>query len=462
MAVPPYASTSSAAPSTSSSSTLAADLFPPLHTRDVLACQFSSWYSLFKRVSPKATVLRPIPNEDDFLDYLESDGLFLPEGSGPMGLSELSDSDDDECDAPADPSASSQDSDDDDDGPPARQFSFPHLDAEIRAVIQRYDGAVFPKLNWSSPQDAAWMIPGQSLKCQTPADVYLLLKSSDFISHDLDHAFDDCVDHPPAPGPAASASSAPPPDLDDEALGRVTLSSPSPSPSSSTDAAPSPEPAPSSTRPPRPYTFELVLKKWFDMPGSQQWRCFVRDHRLLGISQRDTTFYDFLQAPQAQRDLRGRITRFWEDEVRDKAPLSSYVLDVYLTRDASRVFVVDLNPFAPRTDPLLFSYEALLSLSLSQSAPPSSSPSSPSSSSPGATLPELRLITSESQGASTLPRYSHNRYPKDVVDLSEGQSVAEFAREWAGRVAEAAEDAAQRIVNLAAAAELALYLAVAW
>lgn len=119
---------------------------------------------------------------------------------------------------------------------------------------------------------------------------------------------------------------------------------------------------------------------------------------------------------------------------------SADVLDVYLTRDASRVFVVDLNPFAPRTDPLLFSYEALLSLSLSQSAPPSSSPSSPSSSSPGATLPELRLITSESQGASTLPRYSHNRYPKDVVDLSEGQSVAEFAREWAGRVAEAAVD----------------------
>lgn len=90
MAVPPYASTSSAAPSTSSSSTLAADLFPPLHTRDVLACQFSSWYSLFKRVSPKATVLRPIPNEDDFLDYLESDGLFLPEGSGPMGCGLLS------------------------------------------------------------------------------------------------------------------------------------------------------------------------------------------------------------------------------------------------------------------------------------------------------------------------------------------------------------------------------------
>lgn len=53
--------------------------------RDVLACRFSSWYPLFKRCSPKATVIRPIPDEADFLDYLESDGLFLPEGSGPMG-----------------------------------------------------------------------------------------------------------------------------------------------------------------------------------------------------------------------------------------------------------------------------------------------------------------------------------------------------------------------------------------
>lgn len=95
MAVPPYASSSqpstestpphAAAASPTSSSPADSALFPPLHTRDVLACQFSAWYPLFKRHSPKATVLRPIPHEADFLDYLESDGLFLPEGSGPMG-----------------------------------------------------------------------------------------------------------------------------------------------------------------------------------------------------------------------------------------------------------------------------------------------------------------------------------------------------------------------------------------
>ncbi|GAA6041124.1 hypothetical protein JCM8097_004127 [Rhodosporidiobolus ruineniae] len=414
---PPYASTSTApAPPADDDNAL----FPPLTTADVLACQFSSWYPLFKRVSPKATVIRPIPHQDDFLDYLESDGVFLPEGSGPMGVSELSDSEDED--------EEEQDSDSDSEDEPARQFSFPHLDAEIRTVLDRYDGAVFPKLNWSSPQDAAWMIPGQNLKCQTPADVYLLLKSSDFISHDLDHAFDNCVDYTPSSSspvdPTASSSSP-----NEEDLARLSLSD-----SSAAEAGSA------SARRRRPYEFELVLKKWFDMPKSQEWRCFVREGVFLGISQRDTTFYDFLQPAQVQEDLRHQLRSFWETELRDKAPLKSYAFDVYLTRDNSRVFLVDLNPYTSTTDSLLFDYADLHTLFLSFSSPSASS----SSSSPAPSLPLLRLITSESQAARSMPVYSHNRYPKDVVDLSEGQSVAEFAREWMGRVAEAATDGADR------------------
>lgn len=166
-------------------------------------------------------------------------------------LSELSDSDSD-SDSPSSSTASSTDGAD---GRPTpsprqrRQFSFPHLDAEIRSALARYDGAVFPKLNWSSPQDAAWMLPGQNLKCQTPADVYLLLKSSDFISHDLDRAFDDCIDYEPTSPSLAGLS------LDEEEGER---------------------------RRRRRWSFELVLKKWFDMPRSQEWRCFVRENRLLG------------------------------------------------------------------------------------------------------------------------------------------------------------------------------------
>jgi D123 len=38
---------------------------------------------------------------------------------------------------------------DEDEGP---SYSFPELDSRIREVIERYEGSVFPKLNWSSPQ----------------------------------------------------------------------------------------------------------------------------------------------------------------------------------------------------------------------------------------------------------------------------------------------------------------------
>ena len=135
-------------------------VFPPLYTADVLACQFSSWYPRFRRIAPKATTVRPLPEDEHLIDFLEADGLFLPEGSGPMGsvqspsrcrlpslfaddamlairISELSDSESEEEEA-------------DDDEQPV--FSFPRLDAEIRSALEKYDGAVFPKLNWSSPQ----------------------------------------------------------------------------------------------------------------------------------------------------------------------------------------------------------------------------------------------------------------------------------------------------------------------
>ncbi|GAA5945062.1 cell proliferation protein CDC123 [Sporobolomyces koalae] len=369
---------------------------PPLYMADVTACQFSSWYPRFKRHAPKATIIRPIPHEDELLEYLESDGLFLPEGSGPNGISELSDSESNDGDASDDDGSSSAS---------IKQFSFPQLDAEIRLVLARYEGAVFPKLNWSSPQDAAWMIPGQNLKCQHPADVYLLLKSSDFISHDLDHAFDECIDSP------AATSASPPSEVSHDAPRIDTL--PLEDIELTTSA--------SSKRVRRPYSFELVLKKWFDMPKSQEWRCFVRDRRLVGISQRDTTFYDFLQPESAQSQIRDQIESFWTNTVKGEFPIANYTLDVYLTRDHSRTFIVDFNPYSASTDALLFTYPELSTLAATTNE-----------------RPVLRIVASEAAGA--LPRYSHNRYPKDVVELSEGQSVADFAKVWGEKIKNAAVD----------------------
>jgi hypothetical protein len=127
------------------------------------------------------------------------------------------------------------------------------------------------------------MIPGQALKCQCPADVYLLLKSSEFISHDLDHAFDECIDYEPEKDeePVEDAATSPPPQDDlAELAAQLALQEQH---TSATDSSDDDEGPTSPTRRKNsPNEFELVLKKWFEMPKSQEWRCFVKDRELVG------------------------------------------------------------------------------------------------------------------------------------------------------------------------------------
>lgn len=43
-------------------------------------------------------------------------------------------------------------------------LSFEQLETAVQQAISKLDGEAFPKLNWSSPQDAAWVFG--SLKCR--------------------------------------------------------------------------------------------------------------------------------------------------------------------------------------------------------------------------------------------------------------------------------------------------------
>lgn len=69
-----------------------------------------------------------------------------------LRISELSDDSDTEA---------GDDDDEDEDEVPRPTFSFPRLDAEIRSALEKYEGAVFPKLNWSSPQVRVILLPSQ-------------------------------------------------------------------------------------------------------------------------------------------------------------------------------------------------------------------------------------------------------------------------------------------------------------
>ena len=187
-------------------------------------------------------------------------------------------------------------------GETAEQKSFPEFSAKVAQEMKALGGEVFPKLNWSCPKDASWVGMGGSLKCTSLSQLYLLLKSSDFVAHDLTMPFSDCDDQSP------DAQSA--------------------------------------------VQYCLVLRKWREVNPGTEWRCFVKDGRLVAACQRDTASH-YSHMAREEESIRRDLVTFFREQIRDKFPLSSYVFDV--TRPGKdRVILMDFNPFGNPTDTLLF------------------------------------------------------------------------------------------------------------
>lgn len=301
-----------------------------MKSRHFLNCSLPRWLPLFKDLSLKTSV---IPLSADFIEYLNADGIHLPvdENGNHIELYKRDFDEDfestDENDARKsqfmDPellelskkfqSGGITDDDDDDEEDQdsrtgeTRAYHFPELDQEIQKIIEKYDGMVFPKLDWSSPRDACWMATTGSLKCTKPADIYLLLKSSDFIAHDLN--------------------------VDQEGA--------------------------------EPHQFHLCLKKWYDLHPAMEFRCFVRNHQLLAWCQRDhQNHYPFLQ--EMKPNISEALSRFFMDHIKGKFfEEADYVLDLYATRrdgtnSIQRICLVDINPWCKETtDSLLFDWDEL-------------------------------------------------------------------------------------------------------
>lgn len=251
----------------------------------------------------------------------------LPRGSGAGVVGGEQDEEDDQDDADGDDDDDASSSSSNSSAPPLQARDFSPLDEHIRTIIEKYDGQVFPKMDWSAPQDAAWILPGQTLRCTTPADVYLLLKSSNFVAKDVEQA---------------------------------------------TEA--------SSSTPSQP-RLNLILKRHFSsLQPAHEFRCFVRSGHFVAACQRDaTTYYDFLQREEVKLDVRRKLRDFWIEHLRPRSSAESergeedggsrggkldprlhdYVFDVYLTRDREKVFLVDVNAYLPRTDALLWEWEEL-------------------------------------------------------------------------------------------------------
>jgi len=196
---------------------------------------------------------------------------------------------------------------------------------------------VIPKLNWSAPRDATWINEG-TMKCHTPGDIYLLLKSSDFITHDVVYqSLQECSDYQTN-------------NTDhDNQLCQFEF-------------------------PP----LELILRKWCHLNPSQEFRCFIRRRSILAISQRQhSVYYPHLQKEEYQEKVTELMEDFYEDYVRDRftsvggvgvdvgsstnACMDNYVMDVFIDQK-DRVWLIDLNPWSTHTDSLLYDWDELTAM----------------------------------------------------------------------------------------------------
>ncbi|KAI0862761.1 D123-domain-containing protein [Xylaria cubensis] len=376
--------------------------FPPITKDHILNCSYDSWFPKYRTSCRKSRI---IPLTPEFVEYIREDGIILGDED------DVESEDDEEWQTTSSATRppiyevdSDSDSDDADEPPklpPNKRF--PELHQLIKDKITELGGAVAPKLNWTSPKDAIWMSPHQNtIKCTSPNDVYLLLKSSNFITYDLEHAFDDCT--PTANSAVRQA----------------------------------------------PFKPVLVLRSYFNPHTAMEFRCFVKHRNLVAISQRDLNYFDFLQPLKA--DIIARIYQLFNNKLRYTFPDGNFVFDVYIPEGEdeplSRARLIDINAWAPHTDSLLFGWQELLDLEVpgpmfgvvgedATKDPTASADEDEDESSEEEDndfTPELRLIDKEDQAAYNFnsPQYSAHKLPKDVVDasLSGEGGMREFARKW--------------------------------
>lgn len=108
-------------------------------------------------------------------------------------------------------------------------------------------------------------------------------------------------------------------------------------------------------------------------------------------------------------------------------PVHPDIFDLLLTRDLSRAHIVDFNPYSPRSDSLLFSFEELRELAQASRVNGTTTSNA---------IPEFRYIDSAAHPAASrnAPVHQHNMVPFEALQLSSGQDIEGFAEMWKNEV----------------------------
>ncbi|CAN4112152.1 unnamed protein product [Withania somnifera] len=107
-----------------------------------------------------------------------------------------------------------------------------------------------------------------------------------------------------------------------------------------------------------PPKFFLALHRWYSsLLPEMEFRCFVRNGILVGISQQEVTgFYPVLV--EKKDELMTTIQGFFIHKVKGNFESGSYTFDVCVTND-ERVKLLDFNPWGAFTLPLFITWEEL-------------------------------------------------------------------------------------------------------
>lgn len=97
----------------------------------------------------------------------------------------------------------------------------------------------------------------------------------------------------------------------------------------------------------------IVLRKWIEIDPWREFRCFIKDGELVGISQ---YFYkDYYPEIVENKDAIENSVRAKLSAIRDILPDNSVIMDVVFNSD-NTVTIIEFNPYDDLTDPCLFDW----------------------------------------------------------------------------------------------------------
>jgi len=109
-------------------------------------------------------------------------------------------------------------------------------------------------------------------------------------------------------------------------------------------------------------------------------------------------------------------------------PLTEDIFDLYLTPKFDDALIIDINPYRPSTDTLLFTYPELHQIFLDSRTAITSAMETHDQ----PRLPILRVIDSPSHpdASRSAPAYGGNMMPLEIIEMSQGRSLDEFREAW--------------------------------